>query len=1272
MVRAALLPLLLVVTLSALFAGTATVYRDENGVPHIEADTEEAAWYALGFEEARDALMYIQFNVKRWRGEEAKYVDPTGLAPDRDMTVKILETHLGFDEEVIRRTLELSSPREAEHKDQLFFNLKAYTAGIEAYREELLGQPDHPHHHYLREQALDWVLEHPIYVGDVASWGRFNKGWTGAGIAALGDRTRNSPPNVPFAGNGLEASADSALPTHEEPQGTIREQLTQGGTEGMKELKERMAGIPGMGSNGMCWTFFYQREGERRYSGCMGDPQGPAVPDAIFNQDVFSGILESDRPWFAHIVVNNPEDPVNVFGYVHHGAGVMFISHNQDVAYGGSAGSPNLSDTFLLRMAMDDEGYPALPYRVYNHYADSNGNNGEDPEDWLELIDDPITVERRNSTPVTRTIWRAGPFGFVNNRHVLFVRANEPWHWGLDPGTPSNEYFATPQRDAEGNLITVPVVVSWRVPLDRNVDSPEIDHHSRMANGFYRVMKARTIYDVWEKVYDHDLSFMVNFCAVDREGRLFASVIGTIPERGDLEAIIASSAEPKHAFDVWDIYDKSGDQDPVPARYYGDRIFDWRLNDQANPASGVRYLDVYPADADPPSSYQPYIYFDPNDTAANNPPFSVDDELEDNVLGFVTASNDAIWNYFKKRWTLTEIEPEPGAAPSSDVAPFAPIETDNLVLRQIFQAGTMYHTALAGWYALPKNHAMIDEFEKISSGFISGTQQPAPFTHERARDFVEGNWHLATYDYKGPRGDGVLVVDGAEEAFTSRIAHEVFASWDQGPFGPISQEFDREVRFFEDLMSALQNPPDGSDWQAYSDELGEPSRYEGESLYDIWVANTFESVFRYGESGLIEDGMPPHLGLIDFDWTQSEIGSGRIADVLADSGLSGTDRAHLEAAFQLLVEWDVADPGANRHRVEPGSQAATLLAQYGLGYDAGHRDFLSQENYRAGRKWVPLFNGQPASGSEANPFCYDTPPSGGPEPLQFVQSYGAYRFLANPLDPHASIVGDAPGLDLTRNLAAPPYDALYIDEAARDVRTQLSRAQVTELVEFFLELGGWLDGNNVSGKREAFLETRCAVTGQNNNSYYDFSKLYAPTYPLTRNMSRLLVLRRLLAAKLWLEAEYGEIPAMQQIYQARYYSANDQLYHQGPVVAEGDGGIRPVGCLPIIDPVYSGPNLARLGIESQRGRGFQREMYCYGGGMSPVLTYLPYRESPDDPLEPAQAYFWNVPGQVFSDFDSPHHADMVDNWALRQLLDSHEQDYDEGGAPAASHTYPLP
>jgi penicillin amidase len=60
----------------------AVVYRDDHGVPHIVADNEVSAWYALGYEQARDALLFVQFACKAAKGELTWARGIGGLAND--------------------------------------------------------------------------------------------------------------------------------------------------------------------------------------------------------------------------------------------------------------------------------------------------------------------------------------------------------------------------------------------------------------------------------------------------------------------------------------------------------------------------------------------------------------------------------------------------------------------------------------------------------------------------------------------------------------------------------------------------------------------------------------------------------------------------------------------------------------------------------------------------------------------------------------------------------------------------------------------------------------------------------------------------------------------------------------------------------------------------------------------------------------------------------------------------------------------------------------
>ena len=66
-------------------AGQATIRRDTFGIPHILADTEEAAAFAFGYAQAEDHAAAIGMQIISGRGEEARYFGESGLANDEAM-----------------------------------------------------------------------------------------------------------------------------------------------------------------------------------------------------------------------------------------------------------------------------------------------------------------------------------------------------------------------------------------------------------------------------------------------------------------------------------------------------------------------------------------------------------------------------------------------------------------------------------------------------------------------------------------------------------------------------------------------------------------------------------------------------------------------------------------------------------------------------------------------------------------------------------------------------------------------------------------------------------------------------------------------------------------------------------------------------------------------------------------------------------------------------------------------------------------------------------
>lgn len=70
---------------SARSGSTVTIYRDTWGVPHIYADTDEAAAYGLGYAQAEDRLADLYANVRIACGSAAKYFGKDAKVGDQAM-----------------------------------------------------------------------------------------------------------------------------------------------------------------------------------------------------------------------------------------------------------------------------------------------------------------------------------------------------------------------------------------------------------------------------------------------------------------------------------------------------------------------------------------------------------------------------------------------------------------------------------------------------------------------------------------------------------------------------------------------------------------------------------------------------------------------------------------------------------------------------------------------------------------------------------------------------------------------------------------------------------------------------------------------------------------------------------------------------------------------------------------------------------------------------------------------------------------------------------
>jgi len=141
------------IQLSGLVAPV-TIVIDRSGVPHVEAESANDAFFANGYLHARDRLWQMELNRRVARGELAELFGPIALPTDRVLR------RLGFRRDAERDLASIS----AEGRQVL----EAYTAGVNAYVAR---------HRRPLEFVLLWSRPRPWSPVDTLAFGRY-MGWS--------------------------------------------------------------------------------------------------------------------------------------------------------------------------------------------------------------------------------------------------------------------------------------------------------------------------------------------------------------------------------------------------------------------------------------------------------------------------------------------------------------------------------------------------------------------------------------------------------------------------------------------------------------------------------------------------------------------------------------------------------------------------------------------------------------------------------------------------------------------------------------------------------------------------------------------------------------------------------------------------------------------------------------------------------------------------------------------------------------------------------------
>ncbi|RTR25368.1 penicillin acylase family protein [Deinococcus radiophilus] len=310
-------------TLSAAgLGGEVTVTRDQHGIPHIAAQTDEDAVYALGLVHAQDRAWQLDFQRRIAQGRLAEVLGEAALEQDR-----FLRTW-GF-----QQAAQTALPALSERSRRL---IAAYTAGVNAGFAQgktapeflILGYEPEP---WTDVDSVAWSKLMSFDLGgnweqELDNWNLCHKG----GSRAL---TESSPP---YPSDGVTILSADELPVTGEDASAPGDACPAGDLNGhLSQLRQHLAAA--------------------RELGMAAEPSKGSNNWVVSGQHTESGLpLLADDP---HLQLRNPMlwylaelkgDGLSTIGATIPGLPAVVIGRNRQVAWGVTNHNPDVQDLFVL------------------------------------------------------------------------------------------------------------------------------------------------------------------------------------------------------------------------------------------------------------------------------------------------------------------------------------------------------------------------------------------------------------------------------------------------------------------------------------------------------------------------------------------------------------------------------------------------------------------------------------------------------------------------------------------------------------------------------------------------------------------------------------------------------------------------------------------------------------------------------------------------------------------------------------------------------------